>query len=401
MFFWAYFCQFDIPVPDGFVVGSPEEAREVVSKISALPVGIGDDSLHRESLAQILAGGRGKGKYESDGKGGVRIMNSPIEAFENASRMIGYYLTTNQTPPNGLLVKKLYIYKAVDVAQEFYVALTFDRARYMPVLLISDVGGVDIESNADKLQQYWFDMTHGITREIISYIQAQLGFADPEIAVISHILHQMVKLFREKDATLLELNPLVRTPEGNFVCLDAKFTFDNSARFRQPEIFSLEERLPEEEDQYEASQLGLSYVRLDGDIGNIVNGAGLAMATNDLVGLHGGKCANFLDVGGGATEQTLSKAFEILNRDSRIKGILINIYGGIVRCDMIAESIVAAAASTGGFRVPVVVRLQGTNCEKGLKLIESSGLGNVTVEPDFELAAEKIVELVELAGKPT
>lgn len=243
--------------------------------------------------------------------------------------MIGYYLTTKQTPPGGLLVKKLYIYKAVDVAQEYYVALTFDRDRGMPVLLISNVGGVDIESNADKLEHYWFDMTHGITSEITAYIQAQLGFSDSEIGVISHILHQMVKLFKEKDATLLELNPLVRTPEGRFVCLDAKFTFDNSARFRQPEIFSLEERLPDEEDEYEASKAGLSYVRLDGNIGNIVNGAGLAMATNDLVSLFGGKCANFLDVGGGATKETVSKAFELLNRDSRIKGILVNIYGGM------------------------------------------------------------------------
>ncbi|CEO58327.1 hypothetical protein PMG11_03057 [Penicillium brasilianum] len=376
---------FDIPVPKGYVVGSPEEAREVVSKINAPSV----------VKAQILAGGRGKGKYESDGQGGVRIMNSPIEAFENASRMIGYYLTTKQTPPGGLLVNKLYIYKAVDVAQEYYVALTFDRDRSMPVLLISNVGGVDIESNADKLEHYWFDMTHGITSEITAYVQAQLGFSDAEMGVISHILHQMLKLFKEKDATLLELNPLVRTPEGHFVCLDAKFTFDNSARFRQPEIFSLEERLPDEEEEYEASQAGLSYVRLDGNIGNIVNGAGLAMATNDLVSLFGGKCANFLDVGGGATKESVSKAFEILNRDSRLKGILVNIYGGIVRCDMIAESIIDAAASTGGFKVPVVVRLQGTNSDKGLEMIEKSGLRNLIVEPDFELAAEKIVAVTE------
>lgn len=243
--------------------------------------------------------------------------------------MIGYYLTTKQTPPGGLLVRKLYIYKAVDVAQEYYVAITFDRDRGMPVLLISNVGGVDIESNADKLERYWFDMKHGITTEITAYVQAQLGFSDAEMAVISHILHQMVKLFREKDATLLELNPLVRTPEGHFVCLDAKFTFDNSARFRQQEIFSMEERLPDDQDEYEAAQAGLSYVRLDGNIGNVVNGAGLAMATNDLVSLHGGKCANFLDVGGGATKETVSKAFEILGRDSRIKGILVNIYGGM------------------------------------------------------------------------
>ncbi|EPS26175.1 hypothetical protein PDE_01111 [Penicillium oxalicum 114-2] len=377
---------FDIPVPRGFVVETPEEARKVVANINAPSV----------VKAQILAGGRGKGKYESDGKGGVRIMSSAIEAFENASRMIGYYLETKQTPPGGLLVNKLYIYKAVDIAQEYYVALTFDRDRSMPVLLISNVGGVDIESNADKLEHYWFDMTHGITAEIVAYIQAQLGFSDKEISVISHILHQMVKLFHEKDATLVELNPLVRTPQGEFICLDAKLTFDNSARFRQPDIFSLEERSPDEEDEYEASQAGLSYVRLEGDIGNLVNGAGLAMATNDLVSFYGGRCANFLDVGGGATKETLLKAFEILNRDTRIHGILINIYGGIVRCDMIAESIIAAARQMDGFKVPVVIRLQGTNCDTGLELIGKSALNNVIVEPDFEVAAKRIVEAAKV-----
>lgn len=242
--------------------------------------------------------------------------------------MLGYHLTTEQTPPGGILVKKLYIYKAVDIAQEFYLAMTFDRSRAMPVLLISDEGGVNIESNVGKLQSFWFHMSHGITTEISSYIQAQFGFSDTEMRVIEHVLHQMVKLFREKDATLLELNPLARTREGSFICLDAKFNIDNSARFRQRELFALEERSPEEELEYEASKLGLSYVRLDGNIGNVVNGAGLAMATNDLIGLFGGKCANFLDVGGRATKQTLSKAFEILNGDSRIKGILVNIYGG-------------------------------------------------------------------------
>lgn len=341
--------------------------------------------------------------------------------------MLGYYLTTKQTPPEGLLVKKLYIYKAVDVAQELYVALTFDRDRGMPVLLISDDGGVNIESNVGKLQKFWFHLPHGIGPEIIAYIQAQLGFSDSEMATMSHIIHQMVELFEEKDATLLELNPLVRTPEGDFVCLDAKFTFDNSARFRQQGLFGLEERSPEEELEFEASKLGLSYVRLDGYIGNIVNGAGLAMATNDLIDLCGGKCANFLDVGGGATKETLSKAFEILNNDPRIKGILVNIYGGksgkfpdeisiltelypgIVRCDMIAESIIAASAERGGFKVPVVVRLQGTNSDKGLKLvsafcnnhtstaetaqIENSHTGNLTVEPDFQAAAQTIVQL--------
>ncbi|KAJ5902552.1 Succinate--CoA ligase subunit beta [Penicillium taxi] len=374
---------FHIPVPNGITIRSPQEAKEAVSTINAPSV----------IKAQILAGGRGKGQYSSDGKGGVRIVKSPGDAFESASNMLGYHLKTKQTPPDGLLVEKLYIYKAVDIAHEFYVAITFDRDRNMPVLLISDAGGVNIESNPDKLERFWFHLDAGITNEITAYIQAQFGFSDSEIKAISHILNQMVKLFHEKDATLLELNPLVRTARGDFMCLDAKFDFDNSARFRQTEIFSLEEQSSEEKDEYEASKLGLSYVRLDGNIGNIVNGAGLAMATNDLVSLFGGKCANFLDVGGGATKETLSKAFDILDKDSRIKGILVNIYGGIVRCDMIAESIVAAASKKQGFRVPVIVRLQGTNCNKGLELIKQSNLENLIVEADFDAAAQRIVNL--------
>lgn len=349
--------QFQIPVPQGSVVTTAQEAKDVVSSISQsilIPLRsksftasvANKPSVDAPSVvkAQVLAGGRGKGKFNSDGKGGVRIVSSlvyPIcrnhrnltyvrqnEAFETASNMLGYNLTTKQTPPGGLLVTKLYIYKSVDIADEFYVAITFDRDRYMPVLLISDDGGVNIECNASRLQRFWFNLSHGITPEITSYIQAQFGFSDKEMAPINHILHQMVKLFQEKDATLLELNPLVRTPDNELFCLDAKFNFDNSAKFRQQELFALKEQAPGEEDEHQASQLGLSYVRLDGNIGNVVNGAGLAMATNDLVTLFGGKCANFLDVGGGATKETLSKAFDILERDMRIKGILVNIYGG-------------------------------------------------------------------------
>ncbi|KAI9375097.1 hypothetical protein BJX61DRAFT_531848 [Aspergillus egyptiacus] len=374
---------FNIPVPHGFVVRSPEAARDLVYKIGA-------PSLLK---AQILAGGRGKGKCNSDGKGGVRIVDSPDEAYDNASKMIGSYLETKQTPPGGLPVEKLYIYKSVDIGQEFYLAMTFDRERYSPVLLMSDEGGVNIESNMNQLKQLWFHLPTGITPEMMAYIEAQFGFSDSEMTTVGGILRNLVKLFQEKDATLLELNPLVRTTEGDFVCLDAKLTFDDAARFRQAELFSLEEHSPDEKDEFEAAQLGLSYVRLEGDIGVIVNGAGLAMATNDLISLYGGKCANFLDIGGGAKEEALSKAFSILHGNPHIKATLINIYGGIVRCDLIAESILAAAAKTGGFNVPVVVRLRGTNCDKGLELIKTSGLENIRFEEDFDTAAKDIVEL--------
>ncbi|CAI7654626.1 unnamed protein product [Penicillium viridicatum] len=374
--------EFKLPVPTGFLVTTPEQAKHVVSVINAPSM----------IKAQVLAGGRGKGKFNSDGKSGVRLVESPSEAFKNATNMLGYYLTTAQTPKDGLHVDKLYIYQAVSIAQEFYFAMTFDRQHSSPVLLVSSSGGTNIESNVDKMHKLRFGLSTGITDEIDAYIQAELGFSDKEMKDIHRILVQMVKLFKEKDATLLELNPLVRTEEGEFVCLDAKFEFDNSARYRQKEIFALEERSAEEQEQEQLAELGLSYVRLDGNIGNIVNGAGLAMATNDLISLYGGKCANFLDVGGAATKEALKKAFDILKRDERVKGILINIYGGIVRCDMIAEAIVAAAAEMGGFKCPVVVRLQGTNSEKGLKLIEQSGLKNLVVEAEFEKAARMIVK---------
>ncbi|OGE54457.1 hypothetical protein PENARI_c006G05923 [Penicillium arizonense] len=315
---------FQLPVPNGFVVTSAAEAKNVVIDINAPSV----------IKAQILAGGRGKGTYDSDGKGGVRIVKTPGEAFENATKMLGHNLKTDQTPPPGLPVSKLYIYKAVTISHEYYLAMTFDRKHSSPVLLISDEGGINIESNIDSLHRLWFNLGTGMTDEIDAYIQAELGFSDSEMGRVRHILQQMVKLFRETDATLLELNPLVRTEEGDFVCLDAKLHFDNSARYRQAEIFGLEERSPEEQEEFEAAQLGLSYVRLD----------------------------------------------------------------GIVRCDMIAESIVAAAKEIGGFKVPVVVRLQGTNSDKGLKLIEESGLDNLFVEADFEEAARSIVRLTPKSG---
>ncbi|OQE36837.1 hypothetical protein PENCOP_c011G04532 [Penicillium coprophilum] len=374
--------EFKLPVPPGFLVTTPEHAKEVVSDINGSSV----------IKAQILAGGRGKGKFTSDGKSGVRMVNSPSEAFKSATSMLGYHLKTAQTPEDGLRVDKLYVYKAISIAQEFYIAITFDRQRTSPVLLISSSGGTNIESNVENLHQLWFGLFTGITNEIHAYIQAELGFSDTEMKDVHRILVQMVQLFKEKDATLVELNPLVRTDDGEFVCLDAKFAFDDLARYRQKDIFALEERSPEEEEEYQLAELGLSYVRLDGNIGNIVNGAGLAMATNDLISLYGGRCANFLDVGGGATKEALSKALGILKKDQRVEGILINIYGGIVRCDMIAEAIVAAATGMGGFKCPIVVRLQGTNSEKGLKLVEQTGLDNLIVEAEFEKAAQLIVK---------
>lgn len=243
--------------------------------------------------------------------------------------MLGHYLITKQTPAGGLLVKKLYIYKAVDVAHEYYLSITLDRQKSQPVILISDEGGVNVETNADMLHRFWFPLSEGVTPELIANIRSRLLFSRSEIPVIEHIIRQMVELFIRKDAVLLELNPLALTREGKFICLDAKFDFDDSAQFRQGDLWKFEERTAESENEYDASQHGLVYVRQNGNIGNIVNGAGLAMATNDLINILGGKSANFLDIGGKATTGTLLKAFEILDRDPRVRGIWVNIFGGM------------------------------------------------------------------------
>lgn len=256
------------------------------------------------------------------------MVTRPAEAFENASQMLGHYLRTKQTPPNGLLVKKLYIYKAEDVAHEYYVAVTFDRQQSSPVLLISGEGGVNVESKADQLHRFWFSPSRGVTPDLLAAVRSRLLFSTGEMPIIERIIQQLVKLFVEKDAILLELNPLVLTTDGRFVCLDAKFDLDDAARFRQQGLYSLEEPTPDLAEEQEASRHGLVYIRLDGNIGNVVNGAGLAMATNDLINLHGGKSANFLDIGGKATGETLWQAVEMLNRDPHVQGMWINIFGG-------------------------------------------------------------------------
>jgi succinyl-CoA synthetase beta subunit len=305
--------------------------------------------------------------------------------------MLGNRLTTAQTGPGGELVKRVYMAETVKFQQEYYLAMTIDRAKFSPVVILSKQGGVDVEStiqnDSGKPHKFWFSLRGGIDDNIISDIKTQMGFSDSEIDNITDILKKMFQIFVQKDATVLEVNPLVRTKEGKFVCLDTKFVFDDAAERRQKDIFALRDKENEVQDEIEAEKYGLVYVRLDGNIGNVVNGAGLAMATNDAVELYGGKSANFLDAGGQATKETMLGAFKIIMGDPRVKAILVNIYGGecgfilmtlsgfmltllgIIRCDMIAESIIAAAAELGQLEVPIVVRLQGTNSEAGLKLV--------------------------------
>lgn len=246
--------------------------------------------------------------------------------------MLGNHLTTKQTGPGGTLVKKIYMAETVKFEAEYYLAMTVDRAKFSPVVIFSKQGGVDIEStiknDGDKLHKFWFGIRNGINDSIISDIKIQMGFNQSETDRIADILKKMFQIFVQKDATLLEINPLVRTEEGKFLCLDAKFTFDDAAETRQKDLFALRDKEIEVSDEVEAERHGLVYVRLDGNIGNVVNGAGLAMATNDTVELYGGKSANFLDAGGQATKETMLAALKIIIGDPRVKVILVNIYGG-------------------------------------------------------------------------
>ncbi|KAF7558231.1 hypothetical protein G7Z17_g90 [Cylindrodendrum hubeiense] len=300
-----------------------------------------------------------------------------------AAKMIGHRLKTKQTTRDGIKVTQLYVAETIQYEDEWYLALTLDRESYTPVIVISKKGGVNIETtakeNPDDLHSFKFSLTRGITHELISEVSARLEPSPMEVKSLGNILIRLYNLFVSKDATLLEINSLARSSNGTFTCLDARFTFDSAAEKRQKELFALRDAESEIEEELEAEKHGLIYIKMDGNIGNVVNGAGLAMATNDAISDHGGASANFLDAGGQATKETMQKAFEIIMRDERVRTILVNVYGG-------------AATALGPLRVPLVVRLQGTNSAEGLKLIEEAALG-LHVESDFGKAAEKVVEL--------
>lgn len=347
--------------------------------------------------SQILRGGRGKGRFASGLQGGIQTAGSADEAASLASRMLGQRLATKQTADAGLTVSKVYVAESVQYDDEWYLAMTIDRENYSPAIVLSKSGGVDIESVAaespEKLFTFHFGISTGITPDLVASIAQKLNISPAEARNLQSTLQGLYRIFTEKDATLLEINPLAKSGEV-FQALDAKFTFDNAAKRRQKELFSAQDPAHEVVEEAEADKYGLVYVRMEGNIGNVVNGAGLAMATNDAISLYGGSSANFLDAGGQATKETMQQAFRIILNDERVKAILVNIYGGehdifpragarlftdltqgIIRCDMIAESIIAAASALGPMRVPVVVRLQGTNSQQGLKLVSRPCLG--------------------------
>ena len=343
--------------------------------------------------AQIHAGGRGKG-------GGIKLVKTLDELKSEADRMLGKRLVTPQTGPKGRIVRRVYVVKDATIARELYLSLLVDRGIGRVAFIASTEGGMDIERVAaetpEKIATLTVDPASGLSGFHGRMIAAALKLEGPLAKQCFALVASLYKLFVDKDASLIEINPLIVTKEGNLLCLDAKIGFDDNALFRHDDIAELRDFDEEEPAEVEASRLGLSYVKLDGTIGCMVNGAGLAMATMDIIKLHGAEPANFLDVGGGATKERVTEAFKIILSDQHVKGILINIFGGIMRCDTIAEGVIAAARETN-IAVPLVVRLEGTNVELGKKLLREAELAIIPAD-DLDDAAKKVVAAVTAAA---
>jgi succinyl-CoA synthetase beta subunit len=371
---------FGVPVPDGHVVYNSNLARDWARRLGDGPWAV---------KAQIHAGGRGKG-------GGVKIAKTPDEVRQYAKGMFGMTLITHQTGPEGRIVKRVLVENASNIADEFYISFLVDRATDRVTLMASAEGGMDIEEVAAKTPEKIFfeaiDPVVGLTAFQARKVAFKLGFEMPQVKQAVPLLLNIYKAFVESDCSLLEINPLIRTVEGELLCIDAKLNFDDNALFRHLRIRDLRDYDEEDPMEIEASQYDLSYIALDGNIGCMVNGAGLAMATMDIIKHTGGEPANFLDVGGGATIERVTEAFKIILSDEKVKGILVNIFGGIMKCDVIATGIIEAAKQVG-ISIPLVVRLEGTNVEKGRKLLAESGLNIVSAEGMAD-AAEKIVKAV-------
>ena len=382
------FDQFSVPSPKGRVAETAEQAQQIAEELSGQVV----------IKAQIHAGGRGKGNFKNGFKGGVHLSEIAEEIGIIAQQMIGEVLVTHQTGESGKVVNKVMVAQAVDISKEYYLAIVMDRESRSPVIVASTEGGVNIEEVAEKTPEKIIRETihplAGLQPYEIRKISSNLGFTGDTAKQFGRLLKALYKLFISCDCSLVEINPLVTTPDGQVLALDAKFGFDDNALYRQPEIEAL--RDPSEEDPREvaASEFGLNYIGLDGNIACLVNGAGLAMATMDIIKHFGGEPANFLDVGGGATEEQVTNAFKIILGDSNVKGILVNIFGGIMDCDVIANGIVGACKQVD-LNIPLVVRLEGNNVEAGKQTLTSSGV-NLIAADDLSDAAEKAVQSINV-----
>uniref|UniRef100_A0A1L8E0V7 Succinate--CoA ligase [GDP-forming] subunit beta, mitochondrial n=1 Tax=Nyssomyia neivai TaxID=330878 RepID=A0A1L8E0V7_9DIPT len=344
--------------------------------------------------AQILAGGRGKGHFDNGFKGGVHLTRKAEEAVSLADRMLGQKLITKQTPKEGILVRKVMVAKSVDIVRETYLCILMDRDHNGPVLIASPAGGMDIEAVAEetpeKIKTLPIDINRGITREQSLSVAEFLAFKGALREKAAQEIEKLWGLFLKVDAVQIEINPLAETADGEVISVDAKLNFDDNAQFRQRKIFDMEEETEADAQEAEAAKYNLNYISMDGNIGCLVNGAGLAMATMDIIKLSGGNPANFLDVGGGVKEDQVLKAFQILMSDTKVKAILVNVFGGIVNCETIANGVVNAC-KVMDLKIPVVVRLAGTNAEEARNIVLSSGL-NLIPASDLDDAAVKAVK---------
>jgi len=379
------------PVSDGRPVLRSEDAKTAAGEMDG-PLWV--------VKAQIHAGGRGKGSFkEADAgdAGGVRLAHSVEEAASEAKRMLGRTLVTKQTGPAGKQVNRIYIEDGAGIETEMYLAILVDRQTSRVSFVASTEGGMDIEEVAhntpEKILSFSVDPATGYQAFHGRRIAFELGLKGPQVKQCVALMGTLYKMFVEKDMEMLEINPLIVTDKGDLKCLDAKMGFDSNAVYRHPDIATLRDETEEDPKELAASKFDLNYIALDGEIGCMVNGAGLAMATMDIIKLYGAKPANFLDVGGGATKEKVTEAFKIITSDPQVKGILVNIFGGIMRCDVIAEGVVSAVKEVG-LKVPLVVRLEGTNVERGKEIINNSGL-DVIAADNLRDGAEKIVQAVK------
>ena len=381
------FDQFEVPNPRGMVATTAEEA-------AAAAVELGGERVVVKS--QVHAGGRGKGTFKSGFQGGVHLV-APAEVAGITENMIGEILVTKQTGEEGRLVRKVMVGEAVDVGHEYYLAILIDRATCCPVIVASTEGGMDIEevaeSHPDKILREHVHPLMGLQPYEVRKLTAGLGFTGDEAKQFGRLLRNLYRLFLECDCSMVEINPLVRTGDGRILALDAKFNFDDNALYRHPEIVEFRDTGEEDPREVEASRHSLNYIGLDGNIACLVNGAGLAMATMDIIKHHGGEPANFLDVGGGASQEQVAAAFKIILSDEAVKAILVNIFGGIMDCDVIAHGVVAACREVG-LPIPLVVRLEGNNVAAGKATLASSGL-NIIAADDLADAASKAVSSIQ------
>ena len=373
---------YGIPIQDGFVTDNNEDIESTIDRVAE------EYNCNQFIVkAQIHAGGRGKG-------GGVKFCPDKSSAVESANNILGMNLVTPQTGEAGQKVRKIYITKAFDISHEYYIAITLDRSKNQDVIMASTEGGMDIEKVAEetpeKIIKVWVDPIQGLHDDQIKTLADGLGFKDDLFSQVSDLFKKLYKCYIEKDTTMLEINPLVKTEDNNVVALDSKFNFDGNAMFRHPDVNDMEDPFEVDETELEAGKFNLNYIKLDGNVGCMVNGAGLAMATMDIIKLSGGEPANFLDVGGAASVDTVKNGFKIILKDPNVKAILINIFGGIVRCDRVAKGVVQAVQELN-LDVPVVVRLEGTNAIEAKEILENSEV-KIIPATTMQDAADKVVD---------